>query len=36
MKETLYLLSTPSNAERMTQGLIDYANKNWQPGELSD
>jgi len=36
MKETLHLLSTPANAERIRQGLVDYNNKNFQSGELCD
>jgi antitoxin YefM len=36
MEETLHLLSTPTNAERIRQGLADYAAGNFQPGELCD
>ena len=36
MEETLHLLSTPTNAERIRQGLVDYAAGNFQPGELCD
>ncbi|HLB33162.1 MAG: hypothetical protein A3F67_06195 [Verrucomicrobia bacterium RIFCSPHIGHO2_12_FULL_41_10] len=34
MKETLHLLSTPTNAERIHQGLADYANEKLQLGKL--
>ncbi len=36
MEETLHLLSTPANAEKIRQGLADYAAGNIQPGELCD
>ena len=36
MEETLHLLSTPANAERMRQGLADFAVGKLQPGELCD
>ena len=36
MEETLHLLSTPANAERIRQGLADYATGKLQPGELCD
>jgi antitoxin YefM len=36
MEETLHLLSTPSNAERIRQGLADHAAGKIQPGELCD
>lgn len=36
MEETLHLLSTPANAERIRQGLADYAAGNLQPGDLCD
>ncbi len=36
MEETLHLLSTPANAARMHQGLIDYADGKLQTGELCD
>ena len=36
MEETLYLLSTPANAERIRQGLADHAAGKIQPGELCD
>ena len=36
MEQTLHLLSTPANAERIRQGLTDYANGTMQPGELCD
>ena len=36
MEETLHLLSTPANAERIRQGLADYAAGNYQSGELCD
>jgi antitoxin YefM len=36
MEETLHLLSTPANAERIRQGLADYAAGKAQPGELCD
>jgi antitoxin YefM len=36
MEETLHLLSTPANAERIRQGLADYAAGNLQSGELCD
>ena len=32
--ETRHLLSTPANAERINQGLRDYANEALHPGEL--
>ena len=36
MEETLHLLSTPANAERIRQGLADCAAGKLQPGELCD
>ena len=36
MEETLHLLSTPANADRIRQGLADYAAGNLQAGELCD
>ena len=36
MQETLHLLSTPANAERIREGLADYAAGKIQPGELCD
>ncbi len=36
MEETLHLLSTPANAERLRQGLADYEAGKLQPGELCD
>lgn len=36
MEETLHLLSTPANAERIRQGLRDHAAGNLQSGELCD
>ncbi len=36
MEETLHLLSTPANAERIRQGLADHAAGNLQPGGLCD
>lgn len=36
MEETLHLLSTPANAERIRQGLADYAAGKLQTGELCD
>jgi len=36
MEETLHLLSTPANAERIRQGLADHAVGKFQPGELCD
>ena len=36
MEETLHLLSTPANAERIRQGLADHAAGKAQPGELCD
>ncbi len=36
MEETLHLLSTPANAERIRQGLADYAAGKLQSGELCD
>jgi antitoxin YefM len=36
MEETLHVLSTPTNAERIRQGLADYATGNLQAGELCD
>lgn len=36
MQETLHLLSTPANAERIRQGLEDYAAGRLQTGELCD
>lgn len=36
MQETLHLLSTPANAERIRRGLADYAAGNMQSGELCD
>ena len=36
MEETLHLLSTPANAERIRQGLQDYAVGNLKPGPLCD
>lgn len=36
MEETLHLLSTPANAERIRQGLADYEAGRLQSGELCD
>ncbi len=36
MEETLHLLSTPANAERIRQGLTDYAAGKLQAGQLCD
>ena len=36
MEETLHLLSTPANAERIRQGLTDYSAGKLQTGELCD
>ena len=36
MEETLHLLSTPANAERIRQGLADYTAGKTQSGELCD
>ncbi len=36
MEETLHLLSTPANAERIREGLADHAAGKIQPGELCD
>jgi antitoxin YefM len=36
MEETLHLLSTPSNAERLRQGLKDYASGKLKKGALCD
>jgi len=36
MQETLHLLSTPANAERIRDGLADYAAGKLRPGELCD
>ena len=36
MEETLHLLSTPANAERIRQGLEDYAAGKAKPGKLCD
>jgi antitoxin YefM len=36
MEETLYVLSTSANVERIRQGLVDYAMGNLQTGELCD
>ena len=36
MEATLHLLSTPANAERIRQGLADYAAGKLAPGELCD
>ena len=36
MEETLHLLSTPANAERIRSGLEDYANGNLQEHSLCD
>ena len=36
MEETLHLLSTPANAERIREGLADYAAGNLKEGELCD
>jgi antitoxin YefM len=36
MEETLHVLSTPANAERIRQGLADYATGKLQAGELCD
>ena len=36
MEETLHLLSTPANAERIRQGLADYTHGGLQTGELCD
>ena len=35
-EETLHLLSTPANAERIRQGLVDYSTGKLQAGELCD
>ena len=36
MEETLHLLSTPANAERIRQGLADFAACKLQSGDLCD
>lgn len=36
MEETLHLLSTPANAERIREGLADYAAGNLKAGALCD
>ena len=36
MEETLHLLSTPANAERIRQGLADYEAGRLRSGELCD
>ena len=36
MEETLHLLSTPANAERIREGLADYAKGKLQAGALCD
>ncbi len=36
MEETLHLLSTPANAERIRQGLADYEEGRIQAGPLCD
>jgi antitoxin YefM len=36
MEETLHLLSTPANAERLRQGLKDYEQGKLQAGDLCD
>ena len=36
MEETLHLLSTPANAERIRRGLADYEAGKLQSGELCD
>jgi antitoxin YefM len=36
MEETLHLLSTPANAERIRTGLADFAEGKFQPHELCD
>ncbi len=36
MEETLHLLSTPANANRLRQGLLDKAAGNLVAGELCD
>lgn len=36
MEETLHLLSTPANAERIRQGLRDYEEGNLREAELCD
>jgi len=36
MQETLHLLSTPANAERIRQGLADYAAGKLKRGKLCD
>ena len=36
MEETLHLLSTPANAERIRQGLADFAAGKVHTGELCD
>jgi antitoxin YefM len=36
MEETLHLLSTPANAERIREGLADYQAGKLQTGELCD
>ena len=36
IQETLYVLSTPANAERIRQGLADYESGKMQSGELCD
>ena len=36
IEETLHLLSTPANAERIREGLADHAAGKIQPGELCD
>jgi antitoxin YefM len=36
MEETLHLLSTPANAERIREGLADYVAGKLQEGKLCD
>lgn len=36
MEETLHLLSTPANAERVRQGMADYRAGKLRPGKLCD
>ena len=36
MQETIHLLSTPANVERLRQGLADYKNGKAQAGDLCD
>ncbi|MDA7629591.1 type II toxin-antitoxin system Phd/YefM family antitoxin [Akkermansiaceae bacterium] len=36
MSETLHLMSSPKNRERLNQGLKDYADENFVNGKLVD